>query len=68
MSLFIKGGNYGVKELNKTQLRQLKENYYTEKHHSVSYEELANIESLVSDEEVFEAFADTNFVNDDFWG
>lgn len=58
----------GVRDLNKTQLRQLKENYYTEKHRSVSYGELANIDSLVSDEEVFTVFADTNFVNDDFWG
>lgn len=57
-----------VRELNKTQLRQLKETYYTEKHERVSYEELANIDSLVSDEEVFEEYSCTEFVTEDFWG
>lgn len=56
----------GVRELNPTQLRQLKESYYTEKHESVSYGELANIEALVSDEEVFEEYTSTYFVEEDF--
>ena len=57
-----------VYDLNKTQLRQLKETYYTEKHANVSYGELANIDSLVSDEEVFKAYDCTNFVEEDFRG
>lgn len=56
-----------VKEISRKELRQLKESYYTETHEVVSYEELANIEALVSDEEVFEHYACTNFVSDDFW-
>lgn len=58
----------GVRDLSSTELRQLKEAYYTEKHDVVSFGELVNIDSLVSDEEVFEAYADTNFVKEDFWG
>lgn len=58
----------GVRDLSSTELRQLKETYYTEKHDAVSFGELANIDSLVSDEEVFEAYADTYFVKEDFWG
>lgn len=56
-----------LKELNRTQLRQLKENYYTEKHFSVSYLELSNIEELVSDEEIFNEYENTCFVEEDFF-
>ena len=56
-----------VKELNRAQLLQLKANYY-EEHHSegVSYGELADIDNLVSDEEVVEAYDGVDFVEDDF--
>lgn len=56
-----------VRELNRTQLRQLKESYYTEIHDSVSQGELSMIEDLVSDDEVFSFYDGTEFVTDDFW-
>ena len=55
-----------VNELTQNQLRQLKESYYTEKHISVSYGELAMIDNLVSDDEIFEVYSCTNFVEEDF--
>ena len=56
-----------VKELSRAQLLQLKANYYDDHHpEGVSYGELAEIDSLVSDEEVIEAYDGVNFVEDDF--
>ena len=56
-----------VKELNRAQLLQLKANYYEEHHpEGVSYGELADIDNLVSDEEVVEAYDGVDFVEDDF--
>lgn len=59
-----------VKELNREQLRQVKQHYYTqkqdEKGEGVSYGELSLIDELVSDAEIFEAYSCTEFVPDDF--
>lgn len=59
-----------IHELSKDQLTQVKQNYYTqkqaEKDKGVSYGELSMIDSLVSDSEVFEAYAAVDFVEDDF--
>lgn len=56
-----------VKELNRTQLLQLKANYYEEHHtEGVSYGELADVDSLVSDEEIIEAYDGVDFVEEDF--
>ena len=59
-------------ELNKEQLRQLKQRYYDEQHdeqhaEGVSYGELAAIDELVSDQEVIEAYDGVDFVEDDFF-
>lgn len=56
-----------VKELNRNQLEELKQRYYTEKNENVSYGELADIDNLVSDKEVFEYYKDVDFVEEDFF-
>ena len=57
-----------VKELNREQLTELKQHYYMfdkfEDEIDVSYYELATINELVTDEEVFEYYA---FGCDDFF-
>lgn len=55
-----------VKELSREELIELKQHYYTEKNKNVSWGELADIDSLVSDEEIFKEYADTDFVDEDF--
>ena len=61
-----------VKELNRDQLVQLKQNMLVEKHidttgHFPSWGELADADSLLSDDDVEQEFADVEFVTDDFW-
>lgn len=56
-----------VKDLSKNQLEELKQRYYTERNENVSYGELANIDELVTDEEVFEEYKDIDFVEEDFF-
>ena len=55
-----------IKELNKEQLEQVKEHYYCENNERVSWGELACINDLVSDEEIFEAYKDYIFTEEDF--
>lgn len=55
-----------LKDLNKNQVHQLKERILLEKNEYVSYGELANADSLISDLEVKERFGGINFVPDDF--
>lgn len=54
-------------ELTREQLVELKETYLTETMDEVSQGELADADSLVSDETIHEKYAGTNFVPDDFW-
>ena len=56
-----------VKELSREELIELKQSYYTGKHKNVSWGELAEIDNLVSDEEIFKEYADTEFVDEDFF-
>lgn len=57
-----------VKELTRDELIELKQRYYTDKiDENPSYGELADIDALVSDEAVFEEYADVDFVKDDFF-
>lgn len=56
-----------VQELNKVQLEELKQRYYTEKNENVSYGELADIDNLVSDKEIFEEYEGIEFTEDDFF-
>lgn len=55
-----------VKELTREQLIELKQRYYTERNENVSYGELADIDNLVSDNEIFEEYGDITFVAEDF--
>lgn len=56
-----------VTELARDQLTELKERYYMERNDSVSYGELANIDELVTDAEIFEEYDYVDFVEDDFF-
>lgn len=57
-----------VKELTREQLIELKQNYYCNVlNNNASYSELANIDSLVSDTEIFNEYEGITFVNDDFF-
>ena len=55
-----------IKELTREQLIELKQRYYTERNENVSYGELADIDNLVSDNEIFEEYGDITFVAEDF--
>lgn len=55
-----------VTELNRNQLIQLKQSYLTSKQDSVSWGELAEVDELVTDAEIFKEYAGINFVEDDF--
>ncbi len=56
-----------VQELNRVQLEELKQRYYTEKNENVSYGELADIDNIVSDKEIFEEYEGVEFTEDDFF-
>ena len=55
-----------VYDLNREELELLKQQYLQEVQGSISYDELADIDSYVSDAEVYEAYAGTSFTADDF--
>lgn len=57
-----------VRDLNRDQLTQIKQTYYVMKHESTgtSYGELAAINELVSDAEIFKEYDGTIFYKDDF--
>lgn len=56
-----------VKDLTREQLIELKQRYYTERNENVSYGELADIDNLVSDNEIFEEYGHIIFVEEDFF-
>ena len=56
------------KDLNREQIEQLKQRYYCDRNENVSYEELADINELVTDKEVEEEFGDIFFTEEDFCG
>lgn len=55
-----------VQDLSREQMIELKQNYYCEQHDDASYGELADIDLLVSDEEIYKEYWDTEFSPDDF--
>lgn len=55
-----------IKELTREQLQQVKQHYYMENNESVSWGELADIDELVSDEEIFKEYGHITFVEEDF--
>lgn len=60
-----------VEELNHDQLSQVKVNYYTndlgEPNGPLSYGDLLDIDDIVSDDEVYDAYAGVVFTEDDFF-
>ena len=54
-----------VTELNREQLVQLKQRMYMDRQWP-SWSELAEVDGLISDEEVFEEFDGTDFTEEDF--
>ncbi len=56
-----------VKELNRDQLIQLKQNYICDTYDRVYWSDLAAADELISDSEIFAVYADINFTNDDFF-
>lgn len=59
-----------IRELNREQLAQVKQYYYTQKMEEqgelVYWSDLANIDELVSDEEIFEEMGYITFCEGDF--
>lgn len=55
-----------VYDLNRDQLQELKVHYYQGAGEDLSYDELANIDNLVSDEEVYSYYRNYSFSPDDF--
>lgn len=55
------------KELSRNQIEQLKQRLYCENNENVSYDELININELISDKEIEEEFGDTIFTEEDFF-
>lgn len=56
-----------VYELNRDELSELKQRYYSKTHTNLSYDEIVSIDNLVSDEEIYEVYEDTIFTEDDFF-
>ena len=54
------------KELNRYQILALKQSYLVRTQDSVSYNELAEADNLVSDEELEQEYKNVNFVKEDF--
>lgn len=56
-----------VYDLNRDQLIELKQHYYIENvNENPSYGELADVDNLVSDKEVYDEYANMDFVQEDF--
>lgn len=57
-----------IKQLSRDQLAEIKTQYYIWVcgHEDLSYEEIANIDNYVTDEEVFNEYAHCQFVPEDF--
>ncbi len=66
----MKDGYGSVRELSADELTELKQSYYCNELHEdegVSLGELLMINDLVTDEEVFDRYKDTVFVEEDFF-
>lgn len=58
----------GVRELSREELIELKQNFYcNELGNNASYGELADIDNIVTDEEIFNFYDYVDFVKDDFF-
>ena len=60
-----------VRELKRQQLQELKSKYYDDflqdtEGRSISYGEMASIDEIITDDEIFEEFSGYYFVDEDF--
>ena len=55
-----------IRDLTREQLVEVKQHYYCDRHDNVSLGELAIIDDLVSDDEIFDEYECVVFVPDDF--
>lgn len=56
-----------VNELSRDELIELKQKYYSKKEGNISYREMATVDRLVTDEEIFSAFENVEFTEEDFF-
>lgn len=56
-----------VEMLKREALIELKQHLLCKRQYSVSYEELADADKIVSDKDVYEEFSDISFTEDDFF-
>lgn len=56
-----------LNDLSKDEMLELKERYLTQKNKSISYDEIAFADELVSDKEIFEEYGNTIFTEEDFF-
>ncbi len=56
-----------VKELSRNELIELKQKYYSQKNNNVNYSEIASIDEIVLDSEVFIAYENVEFTEEDFF-
>lgn len=56
-----------VRELNHEQMVELKIRYYGDRNPDMSYGEIAAIDNLVSDEQMYKEYVGIEFTDDDFF-
>lgn len=56
-----------VNELSRDELIELKQKYYSKKEGNISYGEMATVDRLVTDEEIFSAFENVEFTEENFF-
>lgn len=56
-----------VRDLDRNQLIELKQNILCDREENASYDELADVDELISDEEVFEEYDGVIFTPNDFF-
>lgn len=56
-----------VYQLNRDELTELKQRYYSKIHTNISYSEMTSIDTLVTDNEIYVEYSDTTFTLDDFF-
>ena len=64
---YMEGEQMTVYDLSREQLQQLKQRHLMEQGASLSWGELADIDSVITDEEIQEAYEGTDFVEEDFF-
>lgn len=56
-----------VYQLNRDELTELKQRHYSKNHTNFSYNEMVSIDTLVTDEEIYQEYEGTTFTIDDFF-